>query len=268
MTREVRSSATSSIWVGFTYSTKRRSRRSKYTGVTLWGTALTAEMEESVDSCDQLDGVVELYTECIQSACDSSHTAKALDTKSKTEFEGLKKDANTKKWHVRNAAPSRRRHLVEEYVSAKKIYERAAADAQTASWKRFCSAQDREIIWDGVYRVARDTGRSQENILLKDDSGRVYNPDESAVLLADTFFLMASAYAFPHVEGSGHKSDTESRKDDYSRPKSYGFIGLLCNGQTVERMFVCHIKWRIMLKQLQRQYGFMPQRGTEDSCII
>ncbi|GBP72825.1 hypothetical protein EVAR_40326_1 [Eumeta japonica] len=74
-------------------------------------------------------------------------------------------------------------------MSAKKIYERAAADAQTASWKRFCSAQDREIIWDGVYRVARDTGRSQENILLKDDSGRVYNPDESAVLLADTFFL-------------------------------------------------------------------------------
>ncbi|GBP90787.1 Putative 115 kDa protein in type-1 retrotransposable element R1DM [Eumeta japonica] len=132
---------------------------------------LTAEMVESVDSCDQLDGVVELYTECVS-----------------PELEGLKKDANTKKRRIRNAAPSRRPHVVEEYVRAKEVYERAAADARTASWKRFCSTQDRESMWDGVYRVIRDTGGSREDVLLRDDSGRVCNPDESAALLAETFF--------------------------------------------------------------------------------
>ncbi|GBP16355.1 hypothetical protein EVAR_9945_1 [Eumeta japonica] len=36
--------------------------------------------------------------------------------------------------------------------------------------------------------VIRDTGGSREDVLLKDDMGRVCNPDKSAVLFADTFF--------------------------------------------------------------------------------
>ncbi|GBP21019.1 Retrovirus-related Pol polyprotein from type-1 retrotransposable element R1 [Eumeta japonica] len=157
------------------------------------GAGLTAEMVESVDSCDQLDGVVELYTECVRCACDAAIPPKRSTRKVKLpwwspELEGLKKDANTKKRRIRNAAPSRRPHVVEEYVRAKEVYERAAADARTASWKRFCSTQDRESMWDGVYRVIRDTGGSREDVLLRDDSGRVCNPDESAALLAETFF--------------------------------------------------------------------------------
>ncbi|GBP97791.1 Putative 115 kDa protein in type-1 retrotransposable element R1DM [Eumeta japonica] len=55
-------------------------------------------------------------------------------------------------------------------------------------------------------------------------------------------------------------------KDDYSRPKSYRPIGLLpVMGKTVERMLVWRIQWHIMPKLQTRQYGFMPQRGTEDS---
>ncbi|GBP96473.1 hypothetical protein EVAR_48136_1 [Eumeta japonica] len=37
------------------------------------------------------------------------------------------------------------------------------------------------------------------------------------------------------------------------------------NGKTVERMLVWRIQWHIMPKLQTRQYGFMPQRGTEDS---
>ncbi|GBP16356.1 LINE-1 reverse transcriptase homolog [Eumeta japonica] len=55
-------------------------------------------------------------------------------------------------------------------------------------------------------------------------------------------------------------------KDDYSRPKSYRPIRLLSvMGKTVERMLVCRIKWHIMPKLQARQYGFIPQRRTEDS---
>ncbi|GBO99004.1 LINE-1 reverse transcriptase homolog [Eumeta japonica] len=53
-------------------------------------------------------------------------------------------------------------------------------------------------------------------------------------------------------------------KDDYSRPKSYRPIDLLpVMGKTVERMLVWRIQWHIMPKLQTRQYGFMPQRGTE-----
>ncbi|GBP80892.1 RNA-directed DNA polymerase from mobile element jockey [Eumeta japonica] len=55
-------------------------------------------------------------------------------------------------------------------------------------------------------------------------------------------------------------------KDYYSRPKSYRPIGLFSViGKTVERMLVCRIKWHIMPKLQARQFGFMPQRGREDS---
>ncbi|GBP49274.1 Retrovirus-related Pol polyprotein from type-1 retrotransposable element R1 [Eumeta japonica] len=153
--------------------------------------ALTAGTVEAVDSCDRLDEVVDLYTECVQHACDSAIPRKRSMRRPKLpwwspELEGLKRDANTKKRRIRNAAPSRRRYVVEEYVRAKEVYERAAADAQTTSWKRFCTAQDRESIWDGIYRVIRNTGRNREDVLLINDSGQTCSPNESAVLLANT----------------------------------------------------------------------------------
>ncbi|GBP31135.1 Putative 115 kDa protein in type-1 retrotransposable element R1DM [Eumeta japonica] len=126
--------------------------------------ALTVEMVEYVDSCDRLDRIWN------------------------PELKGLKKDASTKKRRIRNAAPSKREYVVGEYVQAKEVYERAVAEAQTASWKRFCTAQDGESLWDGIYRVIRETGKNREDVLLQTDSGRVLGTNESATLLAKTFF--------------------------------------------------------------------------------
>ncbi|GBP30900.1 hypothetical protein EVAR_28539_1 [Eumeta japonica] len=56
---------------------------------------------------------------------------------------------------------------------------------------RGCSDGELEAengIWDGVYRVIRDTGKNRECILLKDHSGRVCSPDESTVLLTNIYF--------------------------------------------------------------------------------
>ncbi|GBP60536.1 Retrovirus-related Pol polyprotein from type-1 retrotransposable element R1 [Eumeta japonica] len=55
-------------------------------------------------------------------------------------------------------------------------------------------------------------------------------------------------------------------KGDYARPKSYRPIGLLpVLGKTVERMLVGRLQWHLMPKLQATQYGFMPQRGTEDA---
>ncbi|GBP00885.1 Retrovirus-related Pol polyprotein from type-1 retrotransposable element R1 [Eumeta japonica] len=55
-------------------------------------------------------------------------------------------------------------------------------------------------------------------------------------------------------------------KEDYARPKSYRPIGLLpVLGKTVERMLVGRLQWHLMPKLQATQYGFTPQRGTEDA---
>ncbi|GBP90792.1 Retrovirus-related Pol polyprotein from type-1 retrotransposable element R1 [Eumeta japonica] len=131
--------------------------------------ALTLEMVESVDSCDRLDGIVETYTECIRQACETAIPLRNSKRRLKLpwwspELEGLKKDALTKKRRIRNAAPSRREYVVGEYVQA------------------------RESLWDGIYRVIRETGKNREDVLLQTDSGLVLSPNESATLLAETFF--------------------------------------------------------------------------------
>ncbi|GBP91337.1 hypothetical protein EVAR_57754_1 [Eumeta japonica] len=53
--------------------------------------------------------------------------------------------------------------------------------------------------------------------------------------------MFAAGILSPGLEGSDHKGDTEAR------------------------MLVWRIQWHIMPKLQTRQYGFMPQRGTEDS---
>ncbi|GBP51704.1 Probable RNA-directed DNA polymerase from transposon X-element [Eumeta japonica] len=145
-----------------------------------------------------------------------------------------------------------------------------------ASWKRFCSAQDGEEHMGRCLQGIRDTRKSRQDVLLKDDSGRVCNPDESADLLADTFFPDGQATAshrtsailrepklflavahkclrlgyFPRAwKVAVIKVIPKPGKDDYSCPKSYRPMGLLfVMGKTVERMLVSRIKCHIVLK--------------------
>ncbi|GBP78580.1 Putative 115 kDa protein in type-1 retrotransposable element R1DM [Eumeta japonica] len=297
---------------------------------------LTTEMVKSVGSCDQLDELEHAWTE--------------TPPWWSPELEGLKRDARTKKRRIRNAAPGRREYVVGEYVQAREVYERAVAEAQTTSWKRFCSAQDGESLWDGIYRVIRETGKNREDVLLKTDSGQVIGPDESATLLAETFFpddrvdtddpyhtevrrrtdgssqppeasgdlpgvdppftgaeVRFALKAFhprkaPGIDGftsdicqaaifrdlglflamankclelgyfprawkvAAIKVIPKPGKEDYARPKSYRPIGLLpVLGKTVERMLVGRLQWHLMPKLQATQYGFTPQRGTEDA---
>lgn len=57
-------------------------------------------------------------------------------------------------------------------------------------------------------------------------------------------------------------------KDDYAAPKSYRPIGLLpVLGKVLEKLFSCRLLWFLGSRDLLnlRQYGFMPQRSTEDA---
>ncbi|XP_045541155.1 uncharacterized protein LOC123722714 [Papilio machaon] len=55
-------------------------------------------------------------------------------------------------------------------------------------------------------------------------------------------------------------------KADYTHPKSLRPIGLLpILGKILEKMLVARIHWHILPQISPRQYGFMPQRSTEDA---
>lgn len=55
-------------------------------------------------------------------------------------------------------------------------------------------------------------------------------------------------------------------KEDYTNPKSYRPIGLLpVLGKVLERMVVARLKWQLVPRLSTRQFGFMPQRSTEDA---
>lgn len=88
---------------------------------------------------------------------------------------------------IRNANINRRGLVVEQYLKAKINYKEGIEAARTTSWKEFCTKQERESLWDSIYRVLRRTS-SRKECLLKDQNGTTQNPQESIKLLANTFF--------------------------------------------------------------------------------
>ncbi|GBP65891.1 hypothetical protein EVAR_89384_1 [Eumeta japonica] len=107
---------------------------------------LTTEMVKSVGSCDQLDEVVETYTNASDKLATLPFHVK-LEAWTETpwwspELEGLKRGcAHKEAAHPKCPAVVGVRGR--GYVQAREVYW-AVAEAQTASWKRFCSAQDGE----------------------------------------------------------------------------------------------------------------------------
>lgn len=71
---------------------------------------------------------------------------------SSEELAALKREVATRKRRICSAAPIRRERVVAEYLKIKNEYERRARCAQIRSWKDSCTRQDREEVWEGIYR--------------------------------------------------------------------------------------------------------------------
>ncbi|CAH2228376.1 jg2573, partial [Pararge aegeria aegeria] len=167
---------------------------------------ITKQEIEKIASETELETLVTKFTNSITEAC--KLTIPLIKRKTKInlpwwtpELENLKKVMMTKKRRIRCAAPRRRQHVVDEYLQAKEKYLLEAAKAQVESWKDFCSTQDRESVWDGIYRIIRSTARkSEDQPLVKD--GKVLSPEDSAELLATAFY----------PEDLEHEDNTDHRK--------------------------------------------------------
>ncbi|XP_063894705.1 uncharacterized protein LOC126057099 [Helicoverpa armigera] len=305
---------------------------------------------EEIENSQNLEIIINKYLEVIQKSCQETIPKKKNSEKItlpwwSQELESLKKEVATRKRRVRCAAPIRRQSVVEEYLQHKTNYEIKAMIAQTRSWTEFCTKQDREGMWEGIYRViGRTATRHEDATLIK--SGIYLTPAESASHLAETFYphdlgeedteeqkdirrlamrvndrvydeehdppftpheLITAVSSFnpkkaPGADGLtadicrqailqdpeaflalankclslGHfpkkwKEATvvvlrKPGKDNYTNAKSYRPIGLLpVLGKVLEKMVVTRLQWHLVPRLSTRQYGFMPQRSTEDA---
>ena len=311
---------------------------------------ITLDFIRDVKTPAELDTLITSYTDAIHDAC--VKTIPKLKAKVgnpippwwSSELEALKADALRKKRRIKNAAPSRRNLVIEEYMQAKVIYAEEVTRKSTQGWKDFCTSQDKESMWDKIYRVIRNTSRRQEDLLLKNQKGLTLTPQKSAELLAETFYpddnvLMDQPnhmrirelandgvfegniddppFAMEELETilntqnpkkapgpDGLTADIcvaaircnrevflalankcltlthfptqwkvahvvilrKPGKEDYSIPKSLRPIGLLpVLGKLVEKLLITRIQWHILPTLNPNQYGFMPQRSTEDA---
>lgn len=311
---------------------------------------INKETIQQITVTDEINDIVNKYTNIISRTCQK--TLKLIKNKTKInlpwwseELENLKKQTMTRKRRIPHAAPRRRCHVVEEYLKIKEKYEYEVKKAQINSWKEFCAKQDRESLWDGIYRVLRGTARRYEDQPLV-ENGIALDPGASAELLAATFFpddtsandnqdhqitraraltagiptdhdtqdppftyeeLKRAIASFNPKKAPGPDGFTadvcvaaisanesvfldlinkclelscfpivwkeatvvilrKPGKSDYTTPKSFRPIGLLSiMGKIMEKIMIWRIRWHILPKSNPRQYGFVPQRCTEDA---
>ncbi|KAJ2940785.1 hypothetical protein O0L34_g14902 [Tuta absoluta] len=308
---------------------------------------------EKIASKEQLEQAVKAYSDSVEQAC--KETIPEIKSVSKVrlpwwtkELQKQKSEVATKKRRIQNAAPIRRAMVVKLYIEAKEQYEMEAKKAITSSWKEFCGKQDRESMWDGIYRViGRTTTRKEDLPLIYHN--KVLNTLESAELLTDTFYpedkteeddaihaktreaankvngwqqndpcdppfttqeLKWAASSFnpkkaPGIDGLtadicgaaiahnpaiflallnkcislSHFPEIwkeavvvvlrKPGKDDYTHPKAYRPIGLLpVLGKILEKMLIRRIRWHTLPTMSSQQFGFTPQRSTEDSLYV
>ena len=314
---------------------------------------MTKNVVENINNTEQLEIEVNKYTDTITKIC--KETIPKISRKKRAglpwwteELTAMKKELMRKKRRIKCASSVRREWVVNQYLKAREEYLAEAQRAQTTSWKEFCGKQERESMWDGIYRVINGTEARQADTPLVRD-GRVLEGAESADLLAGTFYsgdrleddnvdhvkireaangvngekhgetcdppftmeeLKWSSASFNPKKAPGQEGFTadickaaiaacpdlflallnkcltlshfpaawkeavvvvlrKAGKTDYTHPKSYRPIGLLpVLGKILEKMLVRRIRWHVLPRMSDRQYGFTPQRGTEDSLYV
>ncbi|CAK1579826.1 unnamed protein product [Parnassius mnemosyne] len=317
----------------------------------IWSNKQITKIEiDKIEMREELEIKIAEVTKTITELCDN--TLPKLKHKKRMglpwwtdELTQRKKEVSRLKRRISYAAPIRREWVVEQYLNAKEGYQQEVKRAQTSSWKDFCSKQDRESMWDGIYRVIGRTTKRQEDTPLV-LNGKTMGNEESAKTLAEIFYpdddtqeddaghrliretarvvneeshddscdppftmeeLMWSVSSFNPKKAPGNDGLTadiceaaiaadpklflaiankclslayfpkkwkeavvvvlrKPGKESYTHPKSYRPIGLLpVLGKIYEKMLIQRIKWHIVPKISRTQYGFMPQRSTEDS---
>lgn len=131
---------------------------------------------QEITNKSDIDKIVTLLTTLIVQTCDDLLPKKKATENLRIpwwseELGILKRGVATSKRRIRSASSKFRDQAIEQYLKAKEEYENRAKSAQISSWKDFCSKQNKEGMWEGIYRVIRNTKRREEDMPLVENGG-------------------------------------------------------------------------------------------------
>lgn len=154
---------------------------------------LTEEKAKGIQTSEELNDIIELFSECVTRACKKAIPEIKQYKENKKlkwwteELQEMKKNVIRWRRKISKANPRRKEHVVEKYKECLEQYKAKILSTRTESWRQFCTGQELESVWDKIYRILKAFGKSNEDILLKNNDS-ILNPLESAQLLARTFY--------------------------------------------------------------------------------
>ncbi|CAK1589382.1 unnamed protein product [Parnassius mnemosyne] len=192
---------------------------------TLDNNGLTKKRIEEIMTTQQVEEIVNTYTESITKACDETIpkiNRKKVSKAAKwwnTEIKEKKEIMIRLRRRIRNAHPTRKNWVIEQYLEARQQYKKSIEDATTKSWKELCTNEQKENVWQRTYRILKVCSNREEDKLLKDQNGAILSEKESAILLAETFYPKDS-------------SNTDTKDQNEIRTKTNEFIAQFGNNAT------------------------------------
>lgn len=145
-------------------------------------------------SAHDLDRVVEEITSAITDACEVSLPKLKPHGKHDTcpwwteELAVKKREVTRQRNRIRHAHPDRRPMVVRKYNELKEDYKASIQNAITASWKQVCTRQEKETVWQALYRILKRCNKPRPETVIRGPLGIALDSKGSAEYLAETFF--------------------------------------------------------------------------------
>lgn len=141
-----------------------------------------------------VDRVVEEVTAAITEACNVAMPKTKPFGRRETcpwwtdELTEKKKEVNRQRNRIRHAHPDRRLMVMARYKETKEDYKTSIQSAITSSWKQLCTKQEKESIWQTMYRVLRRCSRPRPDTMIRGPQGTALDAQGSAEHLAKVFY--------------------------------------------------------------------------------
>lgn len=189
---------------------------------------LSPERARLANTGDEVESLALSWTTAISQACrDSMPTiANTCGVKARPcpwwndELTHLKKLANKAKHKMQNSAPERRENeTLPIYLKARAKLKEEIKKAKIASWKKFCTAQNIDSVWNTINKILKRRAKAPPSTLM---IGGIHTRDakETADSLMRAFFPEDSPTTDTDIQesirnsSSLHQTPTKTRYDD------------------------------------------------------
>ncbi|CAG5048595.1 unnamed protein product [Parnassius apollo] len=148
---------------------------------------------KTIQTPEELDDIVDTYVKQVKLACQKSiptiskNVYKTCTPWWNAHLETERRKVIRLRRKIKFANTRRKPHVIQDFVEAKEKYVNNIMSAITTSWKELCTKQEKETVWQSIYRIIKRCSVTNEDKLLK-LGDEILTANESAMLLAKNFY--------------------------------------------------------------------------------